>query len=91
MALAIHLDGQLRRGELSDYAQIARLGQVSRARITQIMSLLNLAPDIQEAILFLPHTVRGRDPIRESHLRPLTAVPDWREQRRMWRALLASR
>ncbi len=59
MALAIHLDEQLRRGELRDYAQIARLGQVSRARVTQIMSLLNLAPDIQEAILYIPPVIRG--------------------------------
>jgi len=35
---------------------------VTRARITQIMKLLNLAPDIQEEILFLPRTVKGRDP-----------------------------
>ncbi len=91
MALAIHFDELLRGGVVSDYAQLARLGHVSHARISQVMNLLILAPDIQEAILFLPRTVRGRDPIRESHLRPLTAVPDWREQRRMWRALVASR
>ena len=91
MALAIHFDELLRGGVVSDYAELARLGHVSHARISQVMNLLILAPDIQEAILFLPCTVRGRDPIRESHLRPLTAVPDWREQRRLWRALLASR
>ncbi len=91
MALAIHFDELLRSGVVADYAELARLGHVSQARISQVMNLLILAPDIQEAILFLPRTVRGRDPIRESHLRPLTAVPDWREQRRMWRALLASR
>src|SRR3712207_3152134 len=34
--------------------KVARLGHVTRARVTQIMNLLNLAPDIQEAILFLP-------------------------------------
>ncbi len=91
MALAIHFDELLRGGVVSDYAELARLGHVSHARISQVMNLLVLAPDIQEAILFLPRTVRGRAPIRESHLRPLTAVPDWREQRRMWRALVASR
>ena len=85
MALAIHLEGQLHQGELRDYAQIARLGQVSRARISQIMSLLNLAPDIQEAILLLPPVGRGRDPIREPVLRPIAAEPDWSKQRRMWR------
>ena len=87
MALAIHFDELLRSGVVADYAELAQLGHVSNARISQVMNLLTLAPDIQEAILFLPHTVRGRDPIRESHLRPLTAVPDWREQRRLWRTL----
>lgn len=51
-------------------AGLARLGHVTRARVTQIMNLLNLAPDIQEEILFLPRTLKGRDPIRERHLRP---------------------
>ena len=87
MALAIHLDEQLRRGELRDYAQIARLGQVSRARVTQIMSLLNLAPDIQEAILSIQPVERGRDPIRELILRPIAAEPDWSRQGRMWSRL----
>ena len=87
MALAIHFDEQLRRGELRDYAQIARLGLVSRARITQIMSLLNLAPDIQEAILYIPPVERGRDPIRELILRPIVAEPDWSRQGRMWNRL----
>ncbi len=90
MALAIHYDELLRGGVVTGYAQLARLGHVSLARISQVMNLLSLSPDIQEAILFLPPTVRGRDPIRESHLRPITAAPDWREQRRMWRALVAS-
>jgi hypothetical protein len=52
--------------------------------MTQIMSLLNLAPDIQAALLFLPRPLSGRDPITERNLRPLTAEPDWCEQRRMW-------
>jgi hypothetical protein len=56
-----------------------------RARVTQIMNLLNLAPDIQEEILFLPRTERGRDPIRERHIRPLAAILDWRKQRNLWR------
>ncbi len=74
-------------GEVRDYAELARLGHVTRARMTQIMNLLNLAPDIQEEILFLPPIESGRDPIRELQLRPITLVPDWRKQRRMWRKL----
>ena len=89
MALAIRFDGLVRRGEVRDYADLARLGYVTRARITQIMNLLNLAPDIQEALLFLPHTLMGRDPIREKDVRPITRVPHWSRQRAMWAQLVA--
>jgi len=76
---------------VADYAELARLGHVSRARVTQIMNLLNLAPDIQEELLFLPRTDGSRAPIAERHLRPIAAVLDWRKQRRMWKKLLAKR
>jgi len=91
MALAIKFDGLVRGGEVRDYADIARLGYVTRARITQIMNLLNLAPDIQEEILFLPRTVKGRDSIRERDLRPIAAVPHWHRQRKMWKKLVRDR
>lgn len=84
MALAIRFEGLIQRGEVRDYADLARLGYVTRARITQIMNLINLAPDIQEAVLFLPRTVKGRDPIRERHLRPIAAVAQWNRQRKLW-------
>lgn len=91
MALAIRFDGLIERGEVRDYADLARLGYVTRARITQIMNLLNLAPDIQEALLFLPRTVMGRDPICEKVVRPIAAVPHWHRQRKMWARLVAQR
>jgi hypothetical protein len=84
MALAIHMDELIRRGEVSDYAELARLAHVTRARMTQIMSLLHLAPDIQEALLDLPRSAGGRDPIREKMVRPIATIPDWRKQRRLW-------
>ena len=67
-----------------DYADLARLGHVTRARATQVMNLLNLAPDTQPAILFLPRTPSGRDPVSERKLRRIAAEPDWRRQRRIW-------
>ena len=86
VALAIRFEDMIQRGEADDYATLARLGFVTPARMTQIMALLNLAPDIQEQLLFLPRTVRGRDPITERDLRPIAAVLDWEHQREMWRA-----
>jgi hypothetical protein len=78
------LKNWFKRGDIQDYADLARLGYVTRARITQIMNLLNLAPDIQEDILFHPNTMKGRDPILEKDLRPVAAVPHWSRQRKMW-------
>ncbi len=89
MALAIRFNELIAAGEVRDYADLARLGHVSRARVTQIMNLLNLAPDIQEAILFLPETPQGTDPITERHLRPIAAEADWGQQRAMWGELSA--
>jgi hypothetical protein len=90
MALAIKLDGLVRQRVAPDYAALARVGHVSRARMTQIMNLLLLAPDIQEQLLFLPHTPRGRDPIHLRQLQAIALLPDWNEQRPHWRRLLAS-
>lgn len=63
MALAIKLQAMVDRGEVRDYAELAELAQVTRARMTQIMNLLLLAPDIQERLLFLPSVESGRDSI----------------------------
>ena len=87
LALAIRLEELVRTGIVRDYAELARLGQVSPARISQIVGLNLLAPDIQEEILFLPPTLRGRDPLPESHVRSITAVLPWPAQRQMWRNL----
>ncbi|MBI1900557.1 MAG: hypothetical protein HYS13_05520 [Planctomycetia bacterium] len=86
MALAIRFDRLIREGVVADQAELARLGRVTRARITQIMNLLLLAPDIQEAILFLPPIERGRDAMHLRDVLPVAANADWRKQRRMWAA-----
>lgn len=87
MALAHHFEQLVVSGAVKDYAELARLGMVSRARITQIMNLLLLAPDIQEAILFLPKTVEGHDPIKLKHLQPICLERDWRRQSARWQTL----
>ena len=89
MALAIRFDDLLRSGVVNDYADLGRLGFVSCARVTQVMSLLNLAPEIQEEILFFQTIVDGREPVSERALRKLTAVTPWSAQIKRWRQLLA--
>src|SRR5262249_27376932 len=88
MALALRFEQLIRSGQVGAYSQLASLGHVTRARVCQVMNLLCLAPDLQEALLFLPRTERGRDPIILAELQPVAAALDWRKQRRLWRQLL---
>jgi len=87
MALAIRFERLVRTGVVADYTTLAALGRVTCARVTQIMNLVQLAPEIQEAILFLPGVECGKDPIILRQLQPIAAVVDWRHQRRLWRSL----
>jgi hypothetical protein len=84
MALALRFERLVRSGAVRDYAALARLGRVSRARVTQIMNLLHLAPDLQEKILFLAPVLKGRDAIHLEDLLALAALLDWQSQRRRW-------
>lgn len=89
LALALRLEQLVQTGVIANYAALAQLGHVSRARITQIVNLRFLAPDLQEAVLFLPRTTRGRDPIHLRQLQRVAAELDWKQQRRLWPALQA--
>lgn len=91
MALAIRFDSLLREGAVGTQAELAAVGHVTRARVTQIMNLLHLAPDIQEAILNMPPVMSGRDPFGEHELRSLVSMVEWPRQREAWRALTGDR
>ena len=84
LALAHRWQCLIGSGVVRDQADLARLVGVSRARVTQVMDLLRLAPDIQEAILDLPRVERGRDPIHGRDLYRLAAETLWTDQRRRW-------
>jgi hypothetical protein len=86
-ALAWHIDGLVRSDTLASYAAAARLGHVSRARLSQIISLPNLALDLQEWLLFLTRPSRGRAPLALRQVLSVAAVLDWHEQRQRWRQL----
>ena len=87
LALAIHFQDLLRRGEAQDYSDLARFGGVSRERISQIMKLLWLAPTIQQEVLYLPPTPGGRYPISELSLRTIAKLLPWEAQRAEWTLL----
>ena len=82
MALAIKFQEMIDRGEVKDYADLARLGFVTRARVTQIMNLLNLHPDIQEQLLYVPSAIPN-----EHSLRSVVAEVEWRAQLHLWNRL----
>ena len=87
MALAIHFEQMLKDGHVQDMATLARYGQVTRARMTQIMNLLLLAPDIQEKLLNLPQTTSGRDTVIIRDMQGIALQPDWTAQQQMWHEL----
>jgi len=84
MALAIRFGQLLREGKVADQSELARLAHITQPRMTQIMNLLHLAPDIQEEILHLPPVDAGCDPVTERHLRAITRLVGWEDQRRVW-------
>jgi hypothetical protein len=87
LALAHRFEQLVDSGEIRDYADIARLGRVSRARVSQILKLLALAPSIQEYILFLPPRIPGCRRITERDLRKLLKEVRWDRQRQMFARL----
>ena len=87
LALAIHLEDMIRRGEAKDYADLARLSCLCRERISQIVRLNYLAPDIQVELLYLPPTPTGRYPVSETAVRKIASLRSWTDQRREWTAL----
>jgi hypothetical protein len=86
LALAHKLDATVRPGEIRNYAQLARLGQISPARLTQIMVLLHLAPAILECILFL--SAADARFLTELGLRKIAREPRWDRQRELFEQIL---
>ena len=88
MALAIRLEHLLATGQVKDQAEIARVAGITRARVTQIINLANLAPDIQQAILDLEPTTDPVPRFREREMRTIAIMPNWEKQRVLWRLLV---
>ncbi len=86
LVLAYQIEQAIEEGRAKDYVDVARQLGVTRARITQLVNLLTLAPDIQATILTEPHRIQH---LGERQLRPITEEPEWRKQADMFRGLLA--
>jgi hypothetical protein len=90
LALAHHIQGAIDRGDFEDRADVARHLNLTRARITQVLDLILLAPDLQEAVLDL-EAVDGVEPFSEHVLRSLARPAAWAEQRSHWPSRLNHR
>lgn len=88
MALAIRLDHLIKTGQVTDQAELARVGHVSRARLTQIMDLNLLAPDIQEEILFFEVSKVPPPLLLERSIRAVALIANWNKQRKIWKMRL---
>ena len=88
LALAHKIEGLVASGEVKDYAEVAFVGGVTRARMSQIVGMLCLAPDIQERVLEMRRPSKGRELIGEQHLRAIAAELDWKKQRAAFAAVI---
>jgi hypothetical protein len=88
LSLAHRFEGLVRSGEVRDYADLARVGRVTRARVSQILKLLALAPSIQEHILWMPPRMAGKEGITERELRPIVREVRWDRQRLLFEKLV---
>lgn len=85
LALAHHLQRAMEGGAVANQAALARAFGLTRARLTQVLDLLLLAPDLQEQVLAM-EAVDGRQPLAERRLRQLAICESWAEQRANWPA-----
>ena len=83
LALAHKIQDAIDRGVAPDRAEVARRLGLTRARLTQLMDLTLLAPDLQEKILFL-ESVDGVEPMSEREVRSAARVAYWSAQTKAW-------
>jgi hypothetical protein len=87
MALAIHFEGLLASGKIQSQGELARIGHVSRARVTQILNLLNLTPEIQEELLLPIAALHRLGSACEREIRRIVKEPAWQRQQFLWKKL----
>ena len=86
LALAHKIQHAIDGGTIRDRAEVARRLGFTRARVTHIMDLTLLAPDLQERVLEL-EAVDGLQPVSERVLRSVAHGGSWADQRHAWSSL----
>ncbi len=78
MAMAIECKRLIESGTVADAAEMARIAGVTRARMTQVLDLNLLAPDLQERLLFLSKDVK----LNPRTVSAASRMRTWGDQRR---------
>ena len=77
----------LKSGEAANQADIARREGISRVRVSQVMWMLRLAPEIQQHVLAMPEMI-GRGAVTERALRPIAQLDDVADQQVRFQELI---
>lgn len=88
MALAIKYEQLLDSGQVSGQDALARLAGIDRSLMSRILRLRLLSPQIQEQLLNLPETTKGREELGLTKLIPLTRIHSWSKQETAFAELL---
>ncbi len=83
IALAHKLEARVQCGEVLDYRELARLAQISDSRLSQILILAQLAPEIQERLLFADESLN----ITEPDVRKIARHLKWDRQSQLFNSL----
>jgi len=90
MALAHFYDHLLKSRTIESVSDIGRLESVTQQRISQIMSLLLLAPEIQEFLLTLPTQEHGKKSLPTERLIQIARKVDFDVQSNLYEGLILS-
>lgn len=83
LALAHHLQRAIDQGLVADRAEVARKLGLTRARVTQLLDLLLLAPDLQSEVLEMT-AEDAVEPTTERRLAGIARTVHWVQQRSNW-------
>ena len=90
LAEAHHIQQAIQHNKYTNQAEAARRLGLTRSRVTQLLSLTFLAPDIQDDLLQLK-AVNQKEPVTEREVRDLCRHVFWAKQRALWQDLKSTR
>lgn len=89
-ALASDYTECIHQGLVPHYAEIATLGHATRGRVSQIMNLRLLVPEIDEKRITKNRVIEGRDSRSLYQFQQSAGGNNGKNQRKEWRALSAT-